>query len=336
MFKWSAGITMVGLALGGLLLTGTPAAAQSAYGPNIDQREAYQQQRIQRGIDSGALTPGETRYLEREQGRIQAAEQRMEADGHLSPWERQRLNQMQNQASRDINRLEHNNRTAAGWGGNNHQGWSGHTNSGWRGNNYDGRGGRGYAWQGNNPGGGGYAQGWRGNGTQGWQGNNPGGNGTAANGNTAPGNTQGWRGNNPGGSGTATSGAPTAGNTQGWRNGSGNGTAVNGTSPAGNATGTTGSASTGNANYRNGQPGSYQQPGAQAAQARQQYQRPPIQGTQSQMRTNQSAQYQQARSQMPQTQMRPNANMMARQPSGVGSMANRASYSAPKAAPRRR
>jgi len=200
MLKWSAGITMVGLALGGLLLTGTPAAAEGPYDPNIDQREAYQQQRIQRGVDSGALTQGETRYLEREQGRIQAAERRMEADGHLSPWERQRLNQMQNQASRDINRLEHNNRTAAGWGGNNPQGWSGHTNSGWRDHDYDGRGGRGYARQGNNPGGGGNTPGSAGY-PQGWQGNHPGGNSTVANGNTAPGNTQGWHGNRAGGNG---------------------------------------------------------------------------------------------------------------------------------------
>jgi hypothetical protein len=334
MFKWSAGITMVGLALGGLLLTGTPAAAQGAYGPNIDQREGYQQQRIQRGIDSGALTPGETRYLEREQGRIQAAEQRMEADGHLSPWERQRLNQMQNQASRDINRLEHNNRTTAGWGGNNPQGWSGHTNSGWRDHDYDGRDRRGYAWrdhdydgrdrrgyawQGNNPGGrgntpgsAGYPQGWRGNGTQGWRGNNPGGNGTVANGNTAPGNTQGWRGNHPGGNGTAANGTTTAGNTQGWRSNhtGGSGTTASGITTAGNTQGQQG-------NYnRNGQAGAFQQPGTTRPQSQQQYQ--------------------QARSQTPQPTIRPNANMMPRQPTGLSRMANRASYSAPQAAPRRR
>ena len=114
MLKRSATITVAGLALGSLLLAGSPAAAQSVYAPNVDQREAYQQQRIQQGIDSGALTPGETRYLEREQGRIDRAEDRMSADGNLSPRERERLNQMQNRASRDINRLENNNRTAAG------------------------------------------------------------------------------------------------------------------------------------------------------------------------------------------------------------------------------
>lgn len=42
----------------------------------------------------------------------------MKADGNLSPRERARLNQMQNRASRDIYRLNHNNRTTAGGGGN--------------------------------------------------------------------------------------------------------------------------------------------------------------------------------------------------------------------------
>ena len=128
---------------GGLVADRDPAAAQGGYGPGgygpggyapgIDQREAYQQQRIERGVESGALTPGETRYLEREQSRIQGAEQRMMSDGRLSPWERQRLTQMQDRASRDIYRMENNNRTAAGWGGNNHQGWGGNNHRpGWQ------------------------------------------------------------------------------------------------------------------------------------------------------------------------------------------------------------
>jgi hypothetical protein len=96
---------MAGLTLGGLLLIGSPAGAQTYYHPPSDQREYYQQQRIQQGLDSGALTQGEARYLEKEQARIQATEDRMRADGRLSPWERQRLRQMQNQA----------NRTSTGW-----------------------------------------------------------------------------------------------------------------------------------------------------------------------------------------------------------------------------
>ncbi len=302
----------------------------NTYDPRIDRREAYQQQRIQQGINNGSLTPGEARYLEREEGRIDRAEDRMKADGNLSPQERLRLSQMQNRASQDINRLENNNRTTAGYGGN---------QAGWQGNNG--------AWRGNNPGnaanttgGTGYTQGSQGNGSYGWRGNNPGGSATATSGTPTAGTTQGWR--NGSGNGTTATGTTTAsiatGTTQGWRNGSGNGSVTNGTTTASNAAGTTGAASTGNANYRSGQPGSNQQPGAQAWQGRQQYQRPSFQGAQSQMRTNQpgQGQYRQARSQMPQTQMRPNANMMARQPFGLGRMVNRASCSAPRAAFRRR
>ena len=437
MSKRSASITVAGLALGSLLLAGSPAGAQSVYAPYVDQREAYQQQRIQQGIDSGALTPGETRSLEKEQTRIDRAEGRMLADGNLSPRERQRLNQMQNQASRDIYRLQNNNRTTAGWGGNNYYGWSGHTNSGWGGNTNDPRferreayqeqriqqginsgaltpgearylnreqgridrvedrmladgnlsprerqrlnqmqnqasrdiyrlennnrttagyngnqagwqgnnrgwNGRDYGWHGNNPvsagntpGGNGYNHGWQGNGNSGWQGNNPAGNGNAPGATTAAGNTQGWHGSrNSGWQGNYSGGT---GHTPG-------GTTPGGTTTAGNTQG-------GPGNYvRNGQPGAYPQAGAQAGtrsgqptawQGQQQYQRPSNQGSQPQMRQSQPApwqgqQYQQARMQAPQTQMRPNVNMMPRQPGGSGGMVNRASFSVPRAAPRKR
>jgi hypothetical protein len=127
MCKRSTSIIMAGLTLGGLLLMGSPAGAQSVYDPNIDQ----QQQRIQQGADTGALTPGETRHLERQQGHIQATEDHMGADGRLSYRERQRLAEMQERANRNISRLKHNGRTGDDWHGGNYQGWSGHTNSGW-------------------------------------------------------------------------------------------------------------------------------------------------------------------------------------------------------------
>jgi len=142
MSRLSTSTIVAGLTLGGLLLIGSTAGAQPVFNPyNVDQREDYQQDRIQRGIESGALTPGEARHLEKEQGRIQAAEDRMRADGRLSPWERQRLNQMQNQANRDIQRLEHNGRTAEGWDNGSHNGWGGHYNSGWSGGHPGGWGG---------------------------------------------------------------------------------------------------------------------------------------------------------------------------------------------------
>ena len=108
MCKRRAIITMAGLALGSLLLAGSPAGAQSMYGPSVDQREAYQQQRIQQGIESGQLTPGEATRLENQQSRIKATEDRMKADGKLTPRERARLTQRQNCASRNIYNKKHN------------------------------------------------------------------------------------------------------------------------------------------------------------------------------------------------------------------------------------
>jgi hypothetical protein len=135
MRKLTATTTIAGLMLGSLLLAGSPARAQSTYDPRIDQREDFQQQRIQQGIESGQLTPWEARRLENEQARIQATEDRMKADGNLSPRERARLTEMQNRAGRDIYRLDHNDRTTAGWGGNEHDGWRDrgrYDHDGWR------------------------------------------------------------------------------------------------------------------------------------------------------------------------------------------------------------
>jgi hypothetical protein len=101
-----------GLILGLLTLTGLPVAAQNVNDPGIQERELKQQQRIQQGIKSGQLTPGEATRLENQQSRIKATEDRMKADGKLTPGERARLTQRQNCASRNIYRKKHNNQVA--------------------------------------------------------------------------------------------------------------------------------------------------------------------------------------------------------------------------------
>jgi len=73
-----------------------------------DRRQQRQEDRIQQGLASGQLTPGEARRLQGEQARIRGAEGRMQADGNLSPQERARLNGMQQRSSQDIYRLRHN------------------------------------------------------------------------------------------------------------------------------------------------------------------------------------------------------------------------------------
>ena len=83
------------------------APAASTATPRIDARGARQEQRIEQGKATGALTPHETRRLKREQKGIARAETQAKADGTVTAQERQRLTRMQNKASRDIHRQKH-------------------------------------------------------------------------------------------------------------------------------------------------------------------------------------------------------------------------------------
>ncbi len=83
-----------------------PALAQST--PGIDAREARQQVRIEQGINSGQLTPGEAARLERGQQRVHNMEARAKADGVVTARERARIGQAQDVQSRKIYRKKHN------------------------------------------------------------------------------------------------------------------------------------------------------------------------------------------------------------------------------------
>jgi hypothetical protein len=103
-------VIVAGLLTGLIILGSLPALAAGPYAPCIDRRGLNQEYRIHQGLRSGRLTPGEFRRLEHQQGRIRLAEARMRADGHLDRYERARLNRMENRASHDIYRYNHNNR----------------------------------------------------------------------------------------------------------------------------------------------------------------------------------------------------------------------------------
>ena len=101
-----------------LTLAGAAAYAQNAASapgantPRIDQRQANQEQRIDKGIASGQLNKRETRRLEKEQAHINKVEDKAKADGSVSAKERKHLTKMQNQASRDIYRQKHDGQAA--------------------------------------------------------------------------------------------------------------------------------------------------------------------------------------------------------------------------------
>ena len=91
-------LTLLGASLG--------ATAQTA--ATTVQRDVNQQERIEQGLKSGALSTGEAARLEREQSAISRQQSRALADGKLTPAEKARLEAAQNKASADIAAAKHN------------------------------------------------------------------------------------------------------------------------------------------------------------------------------------------------------------------------------------
>src|SRR5882724_2559141 len=82
-----------------------PAAAPAT----INQRKENQQDRIANGIQSGQLTAGETKNLEKKESEINHEEHdiRKLDNGHLTAADRATLNQQQNVVSKDIYKQKH-------------------------------------------------------------------------------------------------------------------------------------------------------------------------------------------------------------------------------------
>jgi hypothetical protein len=90
-----------------VLLAPLAALAQTAATPRFDQRQLNQEQRIQQGAQSGALTAREAASLERGQGRLQAREDHAKADGLVTPQERKNLQRAEDRQSRRIYEEKH-------------------------------------------------------------------------------------------------------------------------------------------------------------------------------------------------------------------------------------
>ncbi len=86
--------------------TAAPAAA-GASTPGIDQRQANQEKRIDNGVASGQLTRREAHRLERQQHRINHAENQAKADGTVTKAERKRLHHMQDHTGQHIRHQKH-------------------------------------------------------------------------------------------------------------------------------------------------------------------------------------------------------------------------------------
>ncbi len=89
-----------------------PAAAQTQSTPRVDQRQANQERRIERGEKSGALNEKEAARLDTGQARVQKMEDKAVADGKVTKKERVRLEKAQDRQSRRIYREKHDKQTA--------------------------------------------------------------------------------------------------------------------------------------------------------------------------------------------------------------------------------
>jgi hypothetical protein len=86
------------------------AAPQSTPAPVIQERKENQQDRIANGAQSGQLTAGETKNLEKKEAGLNKEESNMRKadDGHLTAADRAKLNRQQNRLSSNIHRDKHN------------------------------------------------------------------------------------------------------------------------------------------------------------------------------------------------------------------------------------
>jgi hypothetical protein len=89
---------------------GTLLAGGAADAGVITERTARQDARIDHGVANGSLMPRETERLDREQQVIARTRTRELSDGVLSPRDARHLTREQDHASRDIDRLTHNQR----------------------------------------------------------------------------------------------------------------------------------------------------------------------------------------------------------------------------------
>jgi hypothetical protein len=89
------------------LLLAAPLLAFAQTTPGVDQRQANQQQRIDQGVQSGALTSREAAKLDRGQDHVQKLEDRAKADGTVTAKERKRLQHAEDVQSKRIYREKH-------------------------------------------------------------------------------------------------------------------------------------------------------------------------------------------------------------------------------------
>ena len=99
---------------------------------SIDQRQDYQQDRIEHGIRDGQITRSEAYRLEQGERAIDRAQARARADGVVTPQERARIDRMTDRESREIYQQSHDRQQS--WDRGQSWGRTDGRNDGWRDN----------------------------------------------------------------------------------------------------------------------------------------------------------------------------------------------------------
>lgn len=79
----------------------------SAEAGRVDRRQGRQAVRIRQGVKSGELTRDQAKSLRAEEHGIQKAKKEARSDGVVTKDERKEINGMQNEASKDIYKMKH-------------------------------------------------------------------------------------------------------------------------------------------------------------------------------------------------------------------------------------
>ena len=99
------------LAMVAAFLLAAGAASAQTTGSEV-QRNDNQQNRIEQGVKSGALTTHETAKLERGQAKVNRAEARVGADGHVGAGEQKAVQAKENRQSKKIFKQKHDAQTS--------------------------------------------------------------------------------------------------------------------------------------------------------------------------------------------------------------------------------
>ena len=98
-------------AIAALLAAAFATGAQAQTAASETQRNINQQERIQKGLESGSLNTKEAARLEKGQARVERMESNAMKDGNLSAAEKARIQNAQNQQSQNIYNQKHDAQT---------------------------------------------------------------------------------------------------------------------------------------------------------------------------------------------------------------------------------